>query len=97
LARPFGLKVAQVCRLHLPRLPGAETLKQDLLRFEIPIQANANELYGAFRVGNQDDRGTALGLAVHVDPGHRLLMRRPPFPSDPCPMNPRLKSQLMQT
>ena len=55
-------------RLHLPRLPGTEDLKRDLLDFEIPVRTNANELYGAFRVGPQDDRVTALGLAVQIDP-----------------------------
>jgi hypothetical protein len=58
----------QTGRLHLPRTPGAETLARELLEYEIKVAEDANESYGAFRVGALDDLVTALGLAVQSDP-----------------------------
>jgi hypothetical protein len=58
----------QTGRLHLPRTSQAERLAKDLLDFEIRVEENANERYGAFRVGSQDDLVTALGLAVQPEP-----------------------------
>lgn len=55
-------------RLHLPKTPEAEVLTQELLDYEIQVDENANDRYGAFTVGTQDDLVTALGLAVQVDP-----------------------------
>ena len=55
-------------RLHLP--PGhreAETLTRELLDYEIRVDKNANDTYGAFKVGSHDDLVTALGLATQVD------------------------------
>jgi hypothetical protein len=40
----------------------------ELLDYEIRIDDNARERYGAFRVGTHDDLVTALGLAVQEDP-----------------------------
>lgn len=54
--------------LHLPRTPDAEALATELLEYEIQVAEDANERYGAFRVGTQDDLVTALGLAVQKDP-----------------------------
>ncbi len=59
----------QTGRLHLPRNSETETLRQELLDFEIQIDEKANERYGAFRVGIHDDFVTALGMAVQEDPG----------------------------
>lgn len=59
----------QTGQLHLPRTPEAETLARDLLDFEIQVTEDANERYGAFRVGRHDDLITALGLAVQQAPG----------------------------
>ncbi len=42
----------------------AEILAQELLEFSIEMPPDANDRYGAFRVGTQDDLVTALGLAV---------------------------------
>jgi len=56
-------------RLHLPRPPEAETLGQELADYELQVQPDANDRYGAFRVGTQDDLVTALGLAVQEVPG----------------------------
>lgn len=57
----------QTRRLHLPRSPEAEALAQELLDYEIRVDENANDRYGAFRVGTHDDLVTALGLAVQSD------------------------------
>lgn len=53
--------------LHLPRTPEAEVLARELRDYEIRVDADANEKYGAFRVGTHDDLVTALGLAVQKD------------------------------
>jgi hypothetical protein len=56
-------------RVHLPRTPEAETLAAELLNYEIRVDQNANDRYGAFKVGTHDDLVTALGLAVQLDFG----------------------------
>lgn len=58
----------QFGRLHLPDTPDAEVLAGELLDYEIRIGEDANEKYGAFKVGRHDDLVTALGLAVHKEP-----------------------------
>jgi hypothetical protein len=58
----------QAARLHLPRSPQADELAGDLLEYEIHVEPDANERYGAFRVGRHDDLVTALGLAVQGEP-----------------------------
>ena len=58
----------QTARLHLPRVPEAEILARELLEYEIRVESDANERYGSFPVGTQDDLVTALGLAVQQDP-----------------------------
>ncbi len=50
--------------LLLPRTQEAETLAADLLSYEITMSEQANDKYGAFKVGAHDDLITALGLAV---------------------------------
>jgi hypothetical protein len=55
-------------RLHLPKTPEAEALGRELLDYEIKVGEDANDRYGAFRVGTHDDLVTALGLATQVDP-----------------------------
>ena len=57
----------QTGRLHLPRTQDARTLANDLLSYEIQVGTDANERYGAFKVGTRDDLVTALGMAVHED------------------------------
>ena len=61
----------QTRRVHLPRSSEAEALAQELLDYEIRVDQDANDRYGAFRVGAHDDLVTALGLAVQVDPRRR--------------------------
>ena len=55
-------------RLHLPQTPEAKRMGEELLNYEIRIDQDANDRYGAFKVGSHDDLVTALGLAVQVDP-----------------------------
>lgn len=54
-------------RLHLPRTAEAEQLARELLNYEIRVDENAKDTYGAFKVGTHDDLVTALGLAVQDD------------------------------
>lgn len=54
----------QTGRLHLPTTEPARHLATELLEYEIQVDEKANERYGAFPVGTQDDLVTALGLAV---------------------------------
>ena len=58
----------QAERLHLPRSPEAEILAAELRDFEIRVDQDANNRYGAFKVGTHDDLVTALGLAVQSLP-----------------------------
>jgi hypothetical protein len=59
----------QCQRLHLPRgHQEADALVKELLDYEIRVDENANDRYGAFRVGTHDDLVTALGLAVNKEP-----------------------------
>jgi hypothetical protein len=64
----------QTGRLHLPRTPEAEQTGKELLDYEIRVDEDANDKYGAFKVGSHDDLVTALGLAVQVDPSRAGLM-----------------------
>ena len=57
----------QCQRVHLPRTSEASALARELLDYEIRVDENANDRYGAFRVGTHDDLVTALGLAVQGD------------------------------
>lgn len=63
-------------RIHLPRTAEAEVLATELLDYEIEVTDDANERYGAFRVGSHDDLVTALGLAVHRQTSSRLAWLR---------------------
>lgn len=68
----------QTGRLHLPQREEARVLAEELQNYEIRVDENANDKYGAFRVGTHDDLVTALGLAVQVDRGPltRLVLGR---------------------
>lgn len=57
----------QTHRLHLPTNPESSVLAEELVNYEIRVDENANDRYGAFRVGTHDDLVTALGLAAQVD------------------------------
>lgn len=58
----------QTTRLHLPATEEARALAKELQDYEIRITENANDTYGAFKVGTHDDLVTALGLAVQDAP-----------------------------
>jgi len=50
--------------LHIARdLPHAETLRDELVNFEIRITAAANDVYGAWRAGAHDDLELAVALS----------------------------------
>ncbi len=51
-------------RLHLPQTAEARALAAELIDYEIRVDENANDRYGAFKVGKHDDLVTAIGLAV---------------------------------
>jgi hypothetical protein len=71
----------QTVRLHLPRTAEADALAAELRDYEIRVSEDANEKYGAFRVGTHDDLVTALGLAVQVDhPGGGAFAWRAAWP-----------------
>lgn len=56
-------------RLRLPEgLAEGPALVEELLDYEIRVSENANDQYGAFKVGTHDDLVTALGLAVLAEP-----------------------------
>lgn len=59
----------QTGRLHLPKTRETQELAKELEDFKPPIDENANERYGAFRVGTHDDLVTAIGLATQGDGG----------------------------
>ena len=62
-------------RLHLPDTSEARVLADELLDYEIRVEEDANDRYGAFRVGKHDDLVTALGLAVQTEPFAVLIGR----------------------
>ncbi len=63
--------------LDLPaRSPEVLAMRDELLNYEIRIDENANDKYGAFAVGTHDDLVTALGLAVLDDPIQEAQSRR---------------------
>lgn len=56
----------QTDRLHLPDTTEARQLAKELKDYEIRVDEDANDRYGAFKVGTHDDLVTALGLAVQA-------------------------------
>lgn len=54
----------QTKRLHLPKTPETEQMAEELLNYEIRVDPDGNDRYGAFRVGTHDDLVTALGLCT---------------------------------
>ena len=53
-------------RLHLPKTAEAEALRRELAVYELRVDAQARETFGAFKTGTHDDLVTALGLAIQV-------------------------------
>jgi hypothetical protein len=62
----------QTHQLHLPRSPEAERLAEELADYEVQVAPDANDRYGHFQVGTQDELVTALGLAVQRPPSGRV-------------------------
>ncbi len=58
----------QTRRLKLPDTQEAKALAKELEIYEIKIDEDGGDKYGAFRVGTHDDLATALGLSVLDDP-----------------------------
>lgn len=54
-------------RLHLPPGHEMEALADELLNYELRVDAKGHAKAGAFRVGTHDDLVTAVGLATQVD------------------------------
>jgi hypothetical protein len=50
--------------------PQIDAMVQELLDYEVHVDPDANEKYGAFAVGAHDDLVTALGLACVEEPGY---------------------------
>lgn len=55
-------------RITLPKTDEAQALARELQDYEIRIDDDANDRYGAFKVGTHDDLVTALGLTVAEEP-----------------------------
>jgi hypothetical protein len=62
-------------RIHLPNTQETHDLARELLEYEIRVSEDANDRYGAFKVGTHDDLVTALGLAVQRVPWQPLIAR----------------------
>jgi len=63
----------QTGRVHLPPShPEAAAMARELEDYEIRVAEDANDRYGAFKVGAHDDLVTALGLAVQGDARPRV-------------------------
>jgi hypothetical protein len=61
-------------RIRLSRShPDAVAMRNELLNYEIKVDQNANDRYGACRTGTHDDLVTALGLAAQVDPPYDVV------------------------
>lgn len=60
----------QQARVKLPSTAEADHLAQELMDYEIRIDPDGNDKYGAFKTGAHDDLVTALGLACLDD--HQL-------------------------
>jgi hypothetical protein len=54
-------------RLHLPKTREAGVLTEELLDYELRVDQDGHETFGAFRTGAHDDLATALGLATQID------------------------------
>lgn len=55
-------------RIHLPDDPESKQLALEMLDYDIDIDDEGKETYGAIRPGTRDDMVTALGLACLIDP-----------------------------
>jgi len=66
----------QTGRIKLPKGHSeAAALTDELMNYEIKIDENANDRYGAFKTGKHDDLVTALGLSALCDPPRYARVR----------------------
>jgi hypothetical protein len=65
-------------QLHFPPSPEAEILAEELTEFEVQVASDANDRYGAFKLGTRDELVTALGLAVQRPPRGTMEVGRMP-------------------
>lgn len=57
--------------------PELQAMRNELQVYEIKVDENANDKYGAFRVGTHDDLVTSLGLACIEEPGYFSVQEGP--------------------
>jgi hypothetical protein len=50
--------------VHLPNIPEARALADELLNFDIEVSEDGGEKFGAMRPGTHDDMVVALALAT---------------------------------
>jgi len=67
--------LGQSKRIHLPHTAEALAMERELMGYEIRVSEDANDRYGAFKVGSHDDLVTALGLAMQTEPFTVLIGR----------------------
>jgi len=60
--------LAESKRIHLPDIPEAQTLAEEMLDFDIDVdETSGKATFGAIRPGTHDDQVCALGLACLID------------------------------
>jgi hypothetical protein len=59
-------------RVPLPDTEEARTLAEELMEYEVEVAEDADDRYGAFKVGTRDELVTALGLAVQAPPSGKM-------------------------
>lgn len=55
-------------RVHAPDTPEVKAMLEELRVYEIKVDQDGHDTYGAFKVGTHDDLATSLGLSVLEDP-----------------------------
>lgn len=66
-------------QIRLPKTAEAEQLAHELMDFEIKVDQDGQDHYGAFKVGSHDDMVIALGLATLYDPAKLRVEYAPPL------------------
>lgn len=79
----------QTGRILLPTTSEAQVLAKELQDYEIRVSEDANERYGAFKVGTHDDLVTALGLATQPPSDAGVVFGTPDKPVKGSEDDPR--------
>lgn len=67
--------VLQPNRLHLPKSEEAHILAEKWMAYEVKVSEDADDRYGMFKVGTQDDLAMALELALQdVGPRRAIIV-----------------------